>query len=102
MSISSSSFLFADDGDEVIQELKQNCESLAKDMAKRDKKFLSVHVKNIRGLVVWRSSRCEKPPTGEGVITALCEGALASGGGVLFWQHKTKAGKLKNGFLTCE
>lgn len=101
-SISFSSFSFADDGDEIIQELKNQCESLARDMAKIDKNFLSIHVKNIRGLVVWRSSRCEKSPTGEGIITALCEGDLASGGGALFWEHKTKAGKLKNGFLTCD
>jgi hypothetical protein len=102
LSILASSFSFADDGDEIIQELKQNCESLAKNMEKSDKKFLSIQVNNIRGLVVWRSSRCEKPPKGEGIITALCEGDLASGAGVLFWQHKTKTGKLQNGFLTCE
>ena len=100
--ISSSSFLFADEGDEIIQELTSDCESLAKDMTKRDKKFLSSHVKNIRGLVVWRSSRCEKPPKGDGTITNLCEGDIASGGSTLFWQHKTKAEKLRNGFLICE
>jgi hypothetical protein len=101
LSIFAPSFSFAE-VDEFEQELTQNCESLAKTMAKTDKKFLLIHVKDIKGLVVWRSSRCEKPPTGEGTITALCEGDLASGGGILFWQHKTKSGKHKNGFLTCK
>ncbi len=35
LSILSPSFSFADDGDEVIQELRQNCEPLAKDMARQ-------------------------------------------------------------------
>ncbi len=92
---------FADDGDEIIQELTHDCVSLAKDMAKANKKFPE-SIKNIEGLVTWRAALCGEPPKGEGVVTALCDGHLTSGGSIFFWQKKTRAGKLKNGFLTCD
>jgi hypothetical protein len=101
LSISSSSFLFADGGDEMIQELTQSCESLAKDMMRTNKKFPQ-SIENIEGLVTWHAALCGERPKGEGMVTNLCDGHLTTGGDIFFWQHKTKAGKLRNGFLTCE
>lgn len=71
-------------------------------MARRNKKFPQEGIKKIEGLVTWHAALCGQRPKGNGTVTALCDGHLASGGNIFFWQMKTKAGELKSGFVTCK
>ncbi len=60
-------------------------------------------LKDITPLVTWRAACAERPPTGPGNVTALCEGkrtAAKGGAGVFFWQ-KSHQGKLKRGYFEC-
>jgi hypothetical protein len=93
--------LLAADGDEVIQELTNQCQLLAKSMARENKDFPQEPIKRIKGLVTWHAALCGERPKGEGTVTALCDGQMASGKNIFFWQKQTKNGNLQDGFVTC-
>ena len=55
-------------------------------------------------LATWRAACAERPPTGPGNVTSLCEGKLSAakgGKGVFFWQKSIRANSIA-GYFVCE
>jgi len=78
-----------------------DCQALAKAINKSH--GVGISLKAISPLVTWRAACAEKPPTGPGNVTALCQGKRATTkgeDGVFFWQ-KSQQGKLNNGYFVC-
>jgi hypothetical protein len=75
------------------------CLLLKKKMSGK-KEFPKLKNDSVIALVTWRSSTCEKPPVGNGVVTALCEGQGLDGATVFFWE-KNDNGNLISNFLFC-
>lgn len=92
----------AQDDQDVDKKMLANCQALAGQLNKSHCTGISLN--DITPLVTWRAACAERPPTGPGNVTALCEGKLspAKGGkGVFFWQ-KSEQGKLHSGYFVCE
>lgn len=54
-----------------------NCRALAKELNKSH--GVGIALENISPLVTWRAACAEKPPTGPGHVTALCQGERING-----------------------
>lgn len=92
----------AQDDQDIDKKMLANCQALATQLNKSHGAGISP--KEITPLVTWRAACAERPPTGPGNVTSLCEGRLtaAKGGkGVFFWQ-KSHQGKLNSGYFVCE
>lgn len=92
----------AQETDDLDKKMLANCQALATQLNKSHGAGISP--KEITPLVTWRAACAERPPTGPGNVTSLCEGRLtaAKGGkGVFFWQ-KSHQGKLNSGYFVCE
>lgn len=83
------------------KEMLKHCQVLANEINKSD--GVGISLDSISPLVTWRAACAEKPPTGPGNVTALCQGKRFTEKGnydVLFWQ-KSQHGKLNNGYYVC-
>lgn len=77
------------------------CQSLAKEM--NQARHIGIRQDGMTSMFSWHAACAEKPPTGPGNVTALCEGrreAAKGGGKVFFWQ-KSDHGRLNNGYVAC-
>lgn len=89
------------DNNELAKELQTGCQRLAREL--NDSKKLGIRPEGIAPLMTWRASCAERPPTGPGDVTALCEGIRFTRKGeesVFFWQ-KSVHGKLNDGYFIC-
>jgi hypothetical protein len=81
--------------------MHNNCQALAKELNKS--KNLGISPEGMLPLVTWHAACAERPPTGPGDVTALCEGKRVTAKGaerIFFWQ-KSKRGKLNKGYFMC-
>jgi len=86
---------------DLEKKMLNDCQVLAKEINKSHGAGISLEA--ISPLVTWRAACAEKPPTGLGNVTALCQGkrVTAKGeDGIFFWQ-KSQHGKLNNGYFVC-
>jgi hypothetical protein len=77
------------------------CLVLAQEINKSHK--LGIRSDGITRHLTWHDVCAERPPTGRGNVTALCQGTRTSAKGeqeVFFWQ-KSDHGKLHNGYFLC-
>lgn len=89
----------ADDG--LDKQMLEKCQAVAKALNTTSK--AGIRLDGLEALVTWRAACAEKPPTGPGNVTALCQGKrLTAQGeqGVFFWE-KTDHGKPNRGYFTC-
>lgn len=80
---------------------QDNCQRLAKQL--NQSKQLGIRPQGMTSLATWRAACAERPPTGPGNVTALCEGTRVTNKGeerVFFWEKSSK-GKLNNGYFAC-
>jgi hypothetical protein len=87
--------------DDLDRKMLNNCQVLAKKLSKT--KQVSISMDGIQPLVTWRAACAERPPTGPGNVTSLCEGKLEAAKAeerVFFWE-KVKRGKFNRGFFIC-
>jgi hypothetical protein len=87
--------------DELEKTMLNECKVLAKEI-NRSKK-VGISPEDISPLFTWRAACAERPPTGAGNVTALCEGkrrGIKGEEGIFFWQKSNK-GKLENGYFLC-
>jgi len=92
---------FGQSEDDLEKEMLINCQALAKEINKSD--GVGIRLEGISPLVTWRASCAERPPTGPGKVTALCQGKRTTAKGeddVFFWQ-KSQQGKLNSGYVVC-
>ena len=83
------------------EDLKK-CRALATELNRT--KNVGIDPDGMTRLVTWRAACAERPPTGPGNVTALCEGKRTSvkgGGKVFFWQ-KADHGKPNYGYFSCD
>jgi hypothetical protein len=88
--------------DKLEQSMLNECQVLAKEINKAKK--VGISTKDMSPLFTWRAACAERPPTGAGNVTALCEGkrrTVKGEEGIFFWQKSNK-GKLENGYFLCE
>ena len=78
----------------------RNCKSVAEKLEKQNSKFPTINDASITPLYTWRASVCETPPSGKGVVTALCDAQTANGTHVFFWEKKSNHSFMRD-FLTC-
>lgn len=91
----------AQDETDIDKEMLARCQALASQLNKS--KSAGISLKDITPLVTWRAACAERPPSGPGNVTSLCEGRLTAekgGKGVFFWQ-KSHEGKLNSGYFVC-
>lgn len=91
----------AQPGNDVDAEGLGKCVSLAKEL--NQTKALGIRVDGLERLFTWRAACAERPPTGPGNVTVLCQGKYGNAKGekqIFFWQ-KSKDGKLNNGYFSC-
>lgn len=91
----------AQPANDVDDEDLGKCVSLAKEL--NQTKRLGIRLDGLERLVTWRAACAERPPTGPGNVTVLCQGKYADEKGekaIFFWQ-KSKDGKLNNGYFSC-
>jgi hypothetical protein len=87
--------------DDLERKMLNDCQILATKLSKSKK--ISISMDGIQPLVTWRAACAERPPTGPGNVTALCEGKRDAAKGeerVFFWE-KVKHGKFNRGFFIC-
>ncbi|MFK3736746.1 hypothetical protein [Massilia sp. TN1-12] len=92
---------FAQDSD-VEKEMVDRCQAVAKQLNKTRK--LGIRADGMEAFATWRAACAERPPTGPGNVTALCEGTRVVAGKeqrVFFWQMSDH-GKLGNGYFACD
>jgi hypothetical protein len=97
-----STFSLAQDEQDIDKKMLAQCQALASQLNKSQGAGISLQ--EMTPLATWRAACAERPPTGPGNVTSLCEGkqAAAKGGkGVFFWQ-KSHQGKLNAGYFVCE
>jgi len=93
----------AGDGAAIEKSMLLDCTTLAKAINLSNPR-IGIDLRGITPLVTWRASCAEKPPTGPGNVTALCEAAREPDKGrerVFFWQ-KSVHGKHHQGYYFCE
>jgi hypothetical protein len=87
--------------DNLERKMLNDCEILAKNLSQSKK--VSISIDGIQPLVTWRAACAERPSTGPGNVTALCEGKREAANGrerVFFWE-KVSHGKFNRGFFIC-
>jgi len=87
--------------DDLGRRMLNDCQALAKEL-NRSKK-VGISTDDIQPFFTWRAACAERPPTGPGDVTALCEGKRVAAKGeqrVFFWQ-KVNHGKFNRGFFIC-
>ncbi|WP_444846866.1 hypothetical protein [Duganella caerulea] len=92
---------FGQNENDLEKKMLTNCQVLAKDLNKS--RGVGISPEGISPLVTWRAACAERPPTGPGNVTALCQGKRVSAQGeegVFFWQ-KSQHGKLNSGYFIC-
>jgi len=98
---------FASDGalgqgnDDLDRKMLNNCQVLAKKLSASNR--VRISTEEIKPLFTWNASCAERPPTGPGKVTALCEGKPVVGAGqdrVFFWQKEMNK-KINRGFFLC-
>jgi hypothetical protein len=90
------------DASELEKKMLDECRAVAMEI--NTSHGAGISLKDITPLVTWRAACAERPPTGPGNVTALCEGKLTStkgGASVFFWQ-KARRGKLNRGYFVCD
>jgi hypothetical protein len=88
--------------DELAAKMMNDCQALARELNRS--KQLGIRTEGLQPLFTWRAACAERPPTGPGDVTALCEGKrVTSKGekGVFFWQ-KSDRGRLNEGYFDCD
>jgi len=93
--------VFAQSESGLDKRMLNNCQALANEINKSH--GVGISLDTISPLVTWRAACAEKPPTGVGNVTALCQGKRFTEKGkddVFFWQ-KSQHGKLNNGYYVC-
>lgn len=87
--------------DDLESKMLNDCQVLAKKL--NISKKVGISMNGIQPLVTWRAACAERPPTGPGYVTALCEGkrAVAKGEERVFFWEKAKHGKFNRGFFNC-
>lgn len=91
---------FAQGGDPEKRMLDA-CQALAKEINRSKKAGISLQ--GLTPLVSWHAACAERPPTGPGKVTALCEGKRVTSRGedrIFFWQ-KSDRGKRNDGYFIC-
>ena len=91
----------AQSDDDLEKKSLARCQALATEMNKTHK--AGIRLEGITPLVTWRAACADKPPTGPGNVTALCQGIRVTAKGeqgVFFWQ-KSNQGKLNNRYFLC-
>lgn len=95
------SVAFGQSGDDLEKKMLNDCKVLAKEINKSHGAGISLN--DISSLVTWRAACADRPPTGPGNVTALCQGKRITDKGeneVFFWQ-KSERGKLNSGYFVC-
>jgi hypothetical protein len=92
---------FALNKNEMPEETPYECQAVAKELNKSKK--ISISMDGMQALATWRAACAERPPTGAGNVTALCEGKLngVKGAGRVFFWEKSHQGKAHRGYFTC-
>ncbi|MYM39443.1 hypothetical protein [Duganella qianjiadongensis] len=93
--------VFAQSESDLEKKMLNNCQVLANEI--NQSHSVGISLEAISPLVTWRAACAEKPPTGLGNVTALCQGKRFTAKGkddVFFWQ-KSQHGKLNNGYYVC-
>jgi hypothetical protein len=93
--------VFAQGENDLEKKMLNDYQVLAKEINKSN--GVGISSEAISPLVTWRAACAEKPPTGPGNVTALCQGKRIAEKGkddVFFWQ-KSQHGKLNNGYYVC-
>lgn len=87
--------------DEADQKALENCQRVASQLNLA--KQLGIRPQGIATFVTWRAACAERPPTGAGNVTALCEGTrvIAKGEQRVFFWEKSDQGKLNSGYFAC-
>ncbi|MYN16381.1 hypothetical protein GTP81_06410 [Rugamonas sp. FT107W] len=86
---------------DLEKKMLNDCQVLAREINKSH--GVGISLEAISPLVTWRAACAEKPPTGPGNVTALCQGKRVTPKGeesVFFWQ-KSQHGKLNTGYFVC-
>ncbi len=85
---------------DVDRNMIRDCKHVAEKLEKQNRKFPMINDSSITPLYTWRASVCETPPSGKGVVTALCDAQTANGTHVFFWEKKSDHSFMRD-FLTC-
>lgn len=91
----------ANEETDLEKKMLNDCSELAKAINKSHPE-IAISLQGLAPLVTWRASCAEKPPTGAGNVTALCEGERAANKGKIFFWQKLDQGKLKQGYYLCD
>ena len=87
--------------DDIDRKMLKDCQTLATEL--NASKGLGIGPDSIRPFFTWHATCAERPPTGPGNVTALCEGTRITAKGeqrVFFWE-KSRHGKRHRGFFSC-
>lgn len=77
------------------------CKKIYSKLIASNNNFPNLLNQSINQLATWRASKCETPPSGSGVVTALCEGQAGDGTNVFYWE-KNNDGKFESNFISCK
>lgn len=87
--------------DDADKKALENCQRVARQLNQAKK--VGIQPQGMTTVVTWRAACAERPPTGPGNVTALCEGTRSTAKGeerVFFWEKSDK-GKRNNGYFSC-
>ena len=87
--------------DDLEKQMLDKCQAVAKELNKSRQAGISLD--RLEPLVTWRAACAERPPTGPGNVTALCQGKRTTAKGeqgVFFWE-KSNHGVPNRGYFTC-
>ena len=87
--------------DDLDKQMLEKCQTVAKELNKTSQAGISLD--GLEPLVTWRAACAERPPTGPGNVTALCQGKRTTAQGeqgVFFWE-KSNHGLKNRGYFTC-
>ena len=93
---------FAQQDDGGDREDVEACRVVAEKINQSHK--LGIRREGLARFATWRAACAERPPTGKGNVTVLCQGKRPTGKGeqdVFFWE-KSDGGKLRTGYFLCE
>lgn len=98
---SASAAALGQSNDDLDRKMLNDCQVLAKELSSSNR--VRISTEGIKPIFSWHAGCAERPPTGPGEVTALCEGKPVVGRGkerVFFWQ-KEMNGKFNRGFFLC-